>query len=78
MLTAKALASLHICTGSPEPRHSNEISFAGSNGNLCAIYVSIFHMLACSEGSGESAHLQRLTVMNYHVLVHMTICVPFM
>ena len=37
---AKALASLHICTGSPEPRHSNEKSCAGSNGNLCAIYAS--------------------------------------
>ena len=54
MLAAKALASLHICTGSPEPRHSNEISCAGSNGDLCAIHAS-------SEGSSESAHLSRFS-----------------
>ena len=36
----KALASLHICTGSPETRHSNEISCAGSTGNLCIVYVN--------------------------------------
>ena len=52
MLAAKALASLHICTGSPEPRHSNEISCAGSNGDLCAIRAS-------SVDSVESAHLDR-------------------
>ena len=52
MLAAKALASLYICTGSPEPRHSNEISCAGSNGDLCAIHVS-------SLDSVESAHLDR-------------------
>ena len=40
VLTAKGLASLHICTGSPEPHHSNEISCAGSNGNLCTIHAS--------------------------------------
>ena len=39
MLTAKALASLHICIGLPEPRHSNEISCAGSNGDLCTVYL---------------------------------------
>ena len=52
MLAAKALASLHICTGSPEPRHCNEISSAGSNGDLCAIHAS-------SLDSDESAHLHR-------------------
>ena len=52
MLAAKALASLHICTGSREPRHSNEISCAGANGGLCAIHAS-------SLDSGESAHLHR-------------------
>ena len=36
VLAAKALASLHICTGSPEPRHSHE----SSNGDLCTIYVN--------------------------------------
>ena len=50
MLAANALASLHICTGSPEPRHSNEISCAGSNGDLYAIHAS-------SLDSVESAHL---------------------
>ena len=40
MLAAKALASLHSCTGSPEPRHSNEISCAGSNGDLCTVNVN--------------------------------------
>ena len=40
----KALASLHHCT---------KISFAASNGDLCAIHTS-------SEDSGESAHLHRL------------------
>ena len=52
MLAAKALASLHICTGSPEPRHNNEISCAGSNGDLCAIHAS-------SLDSVESVHLDR-------------------
>ena len=40
VLAAKALASLHICIGSPEPRHSNEVSCAGSNGDLCIVYVT--------------------------------------
>ena len=32
---------MHICRGSPEPRHSNEVhvACAGSNGNLCTVYV---------------------------------------
>ena len=55
MLAAKALASLHICTGSPEPRHSNETSCAGSNGDLCAIHAS-------SLDSNESAHLHRYSI----------------
>ena len=42
MLAAKALASLHICTGSPEPRHSYEISSVGANGDLCAIHASSY------------------------------------
>ena len=39
-LAAKALASLHICTGSPEPRHSYKTSCVGSNGDLCTVYVN--------------------------------------
>ena len=35
VLAAKALVSLRICAGSPEPRHSKEKSCAGSNGDLC-------------------------------------------
>ena len=58
-------------TGSPEPRHSTDISCAGSK-LLCA----------SSEGSGESAHLHRLTlafvtVPNFHILPQMAICVLF-
>ena len=34
MLAVKALASLHIYTGSPEHRHITGISCAGSNGDL--------------------------------------------
>ena len=48
MLAANALTSLHICTGTPEPRHSIEIACAGSNGELCIVYVN-------SECCGESA-----------------------
>ena len=54
-LTAKTLTSQQIYTGSPEPRHSNEISCAGSNGDLLLFCAS-------SKGSGESAHLHRLTL----------------
>ena len=39
-LAEKALACLHICTGSPEPRHSYEISCVGSNGDLCTVYMN--------------------------------------
>ena len=53
-LAAKALASLHIYTGSPEPRHSTEISCAGSNSDLMLSSAS-------SEGSGESVNFHRLT-----------------
>ena len=53
MLAVKALASLHIYTGSPEHRHSTEISCAGSNGDLKLFCAS-------SEGPCESAHLHRL------------------
>ena len=52
MLAAKALVSVHICTGLPEPRHSNEISCAGSNSDVCAIHAS-------SLESVETAHLHR-------------------
>ena len=34
------MASLHMCTGSTQPRHSIEISRAGSNGDLCIVYVN--------------------------------------
>ena len=35
------MASLHICRGSPGPRHSNEVhvSCAGPNGDLCTVNV---------------------------------------
>ena len=36
-LSAKTLTSLQIYTGSPEPRHSAEISCAGSNGSGSAL-----------------------------------------
>ena len=49
MLAAKALVSLHICTGSLEPRHSNEISCAGANGDLCAIHASSFCTLVTGQ-----------------------------
>ena len=55
MQAAKAQASLHICKGSPEPRHSNEISCAGSNGELCTVYVN-------SEYCGESAQANTTSV----------------
>ena len=55
MLAAKALASLHIYTGSPEHCHSTEISCAGSNGDLMLFCAS-------SEGSGEYEHSHRLTL----------------
>ena len=48
VLAAKALAILYICTGIHMPRHSNEIASAGSNGDLCTIYVK-------GECCGESA-----------------------
>ena len=43
-------------------------------------YYSLFFL--CREGSGESVHLHRLTwvfvtVLRYHVLPQMAICVPF-
>ena len=49
---AKALASLHICTGLPKPSSLYKISCAALNGDLCAIHAS-------SEYSGESVHLRR-------------------
>ena len=74
-LTAKTLTSQQIYTGSPEPRHSNEISCAGSYGDLLLFCAS-------SKGSGESTHLHRLTlafvtVPKSRVLPQMTIRVLF-
>ena len=45
---AKDMASLHICTGLPQPSSLYKISCAALNGDLCAIHAS-------SEYSGESA-----------------------
>ena len=55
MRAVKALASLHICTGSPEPSSlDNVITLQNLGaGNLRDIYAS-------SEGSVESAYLRRL------------------
>ena len=64
MLAAKALASLHICTGSPEPRNSNEISCAGLNGDLCTIYAS-------SECYGEFALATTTHLCNHQRVVSM-------
>ena len=64
MLAAKALASLHICTGSFEPRHSNEISCAGPNGDLCIVYVN-------SECYGESAPATTAHLCNRQCVVSM-------
>ena len=50
MLAAKALASLHICTGLPKPRHSIEILCAGSNDALCTVYLG-------ESASATTAHL---------------------
>ena len=49
---AKALASLHICTGLPKPSPLYKISCAALNGDLCAIHAN-------SDYSGESVHLRR-------------------
>ena len=54
---AKDLASLHICTGLPQPSLLYKISCAALNGDLCAIHTS-------SEYSGESAHLRRQSLGN--------------
>ena len=54
---AKDLASLHICTGLPQPSSMYKISGAVLNGFLCAIHAS-------SEYSGESAHLRRQSLDN--------------
>ena len=68
---ARTLVSLRIYTGSLEPRHSSDISCAGSNGDL----------MSC-KGSSKSAHLHRLTlafltVPKAHLLPQMEICVLF-
>ena len=75
MLTVKTLTSQQIYTGSPEPRQSNKISCAGSNGDLLLFCAS-------SKGSGESTHLHRLTlafvtVPKSHALPQMAISVLF-
>ena len=67
--------SQQIYTGSPEPRHSTEISCAGSNGDLLLFCAS-------SKGSGESTHFHRLTlafvtVPKSHTLPQMAIRVLF-
>ena len=54
---AKDLASLHICTGLPQPSSLYKISCAALNDDLCAIHAS-------SEYSGESAHLRRQSLDN--------------
>ena len=55
MRAAKSLASLYICTGSPEHSSLDNVITAPKSrtGNLCVIYAS-------SEGSAESAYLRRL------------------
>ena len=74
----RRLASMHICTGSPEPSSvENVITVPKSRtGNLCVIYAS-------SDGSVESAYLRRLAwafghstmqqVQQSHVLAKMAI-----
>ena len=74
-MPVEALASVHIYTDSPEPRHSIEISCAGSNGDLMLFGSS-------SEGSGKFVHFHRLNlafvaVPKSHVPPQMAICVLF-
>ena len=54
VLAAKALASLHICMCSTEPCHSNEISCAGSNGDLRTVYVNSECCGECTSNHGIS------------------------
>ena len=64
MLAVKALASVQICTGSPEPCHSTIISRAGSNGDLCTVYVR-------SERCRESASATTSHLCNHLCVVSM-------
>ena len=64
VLAVKALVRLHICTRSSEPRHTNEIACAGSEGDLCTIYVNS----ACC---GESAPTTTAHLCNHLCVVSM-------
>ena len=71
MKAAKTLASLHICTGSPEPSYlDNVITLPKSRAsNLRVIHVSIFEprheisnnvVCATSKASDQPAHTRSL------------------
>ena len=64
VLARKALASLHNCKGSCEPRNSNEISRVGSNGDVCTVYVN-------NECYGESAPATTANLCNNQCVVSM-------
>ena len=57
-------ASLHICTGLPESRHNEEISYAGSNGDLCTVQMN-------SKCCGESALATMAHMCNHQCVVSM-------